>query len=146
MCVTKTEDASMDAQTLVLDFDATSQDRWRDDGGPVDSLMEETLVPALLYPLYLIANDTGVLVAKTRGKFCIMLFHRKQFADRHIAEAAGLRSSTPFYPLAIQNADAFREGLESLPADINCAVWDATFAPSTFVYMEMNDLLQAIAE
>ncbi len=136
----------MDVQTPVLDFDATSRDRWRDDGGSVDSLMEETLDTELLYPLYLIANDTGVLVAKTRDKFCIMLFHRKQFADHHIAEAADLSSRTPYYPLAIPNADAFREGLKSLPADINCAIWDATFAPSTFVYMEMSDLLQAIAD
>jgi hypothetical protein len=97
--------------------------------------------PALRYPLYVIANDKGVLVAKSSGKDCVLLFHRKELAERHISEATLIRG---LYPLAIPNAEAFREGLESLPADISCAIWDVTVAPGAFVYMGMNEIFLAL--
>jgi hypothetical protein len=95
----------------------------------------------LCYPLFLIANDKGVLVANSGGKDCVLLFHRKEFAERHIAET---KVNGRLSPLAIPSAEAFREGLNSLPPDITCAIWDATIAPGTFVYMEMNELLFAL--
>lgn len=96
---------------------------------------------ALCYPLYLIANDKGVLVANSSGKDCVLLFHRKELAERHIVEAQWIG---PLYPLEIPNAEAFREGLESLPADVTCAIWDATVVPCAFVYMEMDQLFLAL--
>jgi hypothetical protein len=96
---------------------------------------------SLRYPLYLIANDKGVLVANTRGKDCVMLFHRKETAERHIAEA---QVNGPLYPLAIPSAEAFRQGLESLPADVTCAIWDATVEPCDFVYMDLDQLFVAL--
>ena len=101
------------------------EDRWCDDGGkgrPSDSSM----IPALRYPLYLIANDQGVLVTSAGGQDCVLLFHRLELAQRHIAEA---KLSGPLHPLVIPDADAFREGLESLPPSIRGAIWDATIVP-----------------
>jgi hypothetical protein len=141
-CVMKTSDAPSNTQSSLLGFDAASrEDRWRDDGGQGELYEEEPLSTALRYPLYLIANDKGVLVANSSGKDCVLLFHRKELAERHIAE---VKVMGQLYPLAVPNAEAFRQGLESLPADINCAIWDATVAPGTFVYMGMNDLFRAI--
>jgi len=96
---------------------------------------------ALRYPLYLIASDKGVLVASSSGNDCVLLFHRREFAERHIAEGKMIEG---LWPLAIPNAEAFREGLESMPADITCAIWDVTVAPGTFVYMGMKELFRAI--
>jgi hypothetical protein len=96
---------------------------------------------ALRYPLYLIANDNGVLVASTGGKDCVLLFHQLELAQRHIAEA---KMTGPLYPLAIPDADAFREGLESLPPSIRCAIWDATVVPRSFFYMDLVDLFMAL--
>ncbi len=36
----------------------------------------EFMNQALRYPLYLIANDQGVLVASTGGKDCVLLFQQ----------------------------------------------------------------------
>ena len=137
-------DVLSSARSSMFDVDATScDDRWRDDGGQGEFDEEEPLIPALRYPLYLIANDEGVLVASSSGKDCILLFHRKDLAERHIVEA---RLVGRLYPLAIPNAEAFREGLESLPADIACAIWDATVVPRTFVYMGLDELFLALAD
>jgi hypothetical protein len=141
----KTSDASPNPQPLMLDFDAASyEDRWQDDGGQIKSQEEETPNPTLRYPLYLIANDKGVLVANTNGKDCVLLFHRKELAERHIAEADSLAATTGLYPLAIPNAETFRDGLASLPADITCAIWDATVVPRAFVYMDLDKLFVAL--
>jgi hypothetical protein len=102
--------------------------------------------PPLRYPVYLIANAKGVLVGNANGKDCVLLFHRKELAVRHIADTEALGATTPLYPLAIPDAEAFRQGLESLPADITCAIWDATVVPCTFVYMELDELLLVLEE
>jgi hypothetical protein len=60
--------------------------------------------------------------------------HRLELAERHIAESKAI---DPLYPLEIPNADAFRRGLESLPAYITCAIWDATVVPRAFVYVDL---------
>jgi hypothetical protein len=146
-CVMETSVAPSIHQPSISDFDAAScEDRWRDDGGQGELYEEEPLSSALRYPLYLIANNKGVLVSNSSGKDCVLLFHRKEFAERHIAETKAIGATVPLYPLAVPDADAFREGLESLPADITCAIWDATVAPGTFVYMEMDDLFRSLVE
>lgn len=99
------------------------------------------MTSALRYPLYVIANDKGVLIARLDGKSCVLLFHRRELAERHIAEA---KIIGPLYPLAIPNAEAFRQGLESLPSDITCAIWDATVSPGTFAHMDLVDLFMAL--
>jgi hypothetical protein len=133
-----------DRGPMMLDFDMASEGRWLDDGGQVESRKEEPLISALHYPLYLIANDKGVLVANSAGRDCVMLFHHKETAERHIAEATVIERLHPLYPLAIPNADAFRQGLKSLPADISCAIWDATVVPSAFVYTDLDELFLAL--
>src|SRR6476659_3114281 len=95
----ETSDTPISARSSIFDFDAASRaDRWRDDGGQGELVEEEALRSALRYPLYLIANDNGVLVANTGGKDCVLLFHRKELAERHIAEANVIDR---LYPLAI---------------------------------------------
>jgi hypothetical protein len=84
------------------------------------------------------------LVAHTVGKDCVMLFHSKELAERHIVEAYIIGRLHPLYPLAIPSADAFRQGLESLPTHVTCATWDATVAPQVFLYMEMGELFTAL--
>ena len=139
-----TSGAFSSKQSSIFDCGAAAcDDRWRDDGGRGELHEEEPLSPALRYPLYLIANDEGVLVSNSSGKDCVLLFHRKEFAERHIAEAKVIG---PLYPLAIPNADAFREGLESLPAEITCAIWDATVVPRAFVHMDMVELFLALED
>ena len=101
---------------------------------------------ALRYPLYLIANNEGVLVAKTDGKDCILLFHRKEFAERHIAESQAMGKLKCLLPLAVPDADAFRQGLESLPAGVTCAIWDMPAAPGAFVHLAMDELLQTLED
>ncbi len=96
---------------------------------------------SLRYPLYLLANDRGVLVANASGNDCVLLFHSKELAERHLVGAKVIRG---LYPLAIPDAEAFREGLESLPLEITCAIWDVTTAPGAFVYMGMSELLLAL--
>lgn len=120
---------------------SSSEDRWLDDGGQGEVYEEEPVDSALRYPLYVIANDLGVLVSNVSGKDCVLLFHRKEFAERHIAQAM---LAGPLYPLAISDADAFRQGLESLPPEINCAIWDATVVPREFIYIEVVDLFRAL--
>jgi hypothetical protein len=137
-----TSDALSSVQLSMLGGGAASdEDRWHDDGGQGELYEEKPLNRALRYPLYLIANDKGVLVAKTDGKDCVLLFHRKELAERHIAEAKVIG---PLYPLAIPSAETFRQGLESLPTDITCAIWDATIVPRAFVYMGMDELFLAL--
>ena len=129
-------------QSSRFDFGETSsEDRSRDDGGQGKTYEEKCLSDELHYPLYLIANDHGVLVSNSSGKDCVLLFHRKELAERHIVEAKLLGR---LYPLAIPDADSFREGLESLPREITCAIWDATVVPHGFIYMEMVDLFLAL--
>jgi hypothetical protein len=129
-------------QSPRCDFaDPSSEDRWREDGGQGKTHEEKCLIAELRYPLYLIANDHGVLVSTSGGKDCVLLFHRKELAERHILEAELLGR---LYPLAIRSKDAFREGLESLPREITCAVWDATVVPHGFIYMDMADLFLAL--
>lgn len=145
-CAIIARDVSTIRRLSKREFDAVSEDRWRDDGGQGDMMESAAMRPAMRYPLYLIANDKGVLVANTHGKDCVLLFHSKQLAERHIAENTETQTTMLLYPLAVPDADAFRQGLESLPDSIHCAIWDATVAPGTFVYMEMHDLLHAIED
>jgi hypothetical protein len=137
----------LSAQSSLLDFDTVAvEDGWCDDGGPCETCEEELLIPNLRYPLYLIANDKGVLVVNKNGKDCVLLFHRKELAERHIAEANAIGTSLLLYPLAVPDADAFRQGLKSLPADITCAIWDATIVSHDFAHVGMNELYRAIDE
>ncbi len=127
----------------MIDFDATSDDRWRDDGGHVASHREEALGSTIRYPLYVIQNDRGVLIAHSSTKECILLFHRKELAERHIAAAKFVGH---LFPLAIPDAEHFREGLEGLPASVTCAIWDATSLPGTFAYVGVTELLRTIGD
>jgi hypothetical protein len=100
--------------------------------------------PKLRYPLYVIANRDGVLVVNHDGDDCILLFHSQPLAQRHIDETKTIGATASLVPLAIPHAAALREGLESLPSDITCAIWDATLMPHRFVRMGIDELLEAL--
>jgi hypothetical protein len=97
----------------------------------------------LRFPVYVLANGDGVLVVHNDGDDCVLLFHDKVHAMRHIEETKSLGSPLVVYPLAVPDAEALRHGLESLPADITCAIWDATLDAGAFVSVGIHELLGA---
>jgi hypothetical protein len=100
---------------------------------------------SLRYPIYVIANHEGVLVVNKDGQDCVLLFHAIELAQRHIDQNRAMATKTTLYPLAVPNAEALREGLQSLPAEITCAVWDATGIQGNFVQMGVDELLRAVS-
>ena len=98
---------------------------------------------ALPYPVYVIASRDGVKVAMTEGKECILLFHTKDLADQHVEK---IKSSQPLlgalHSLAVPNAEALADGLESLPANVTCVVWDPTGTPAGFSHVAVDELLR----
>ncbi len=127
----------------MLDLDTTSDDRWRDDGGHAASRREDALSSTIRYPVYVIHNDRGILIAHSSSKECVLLFHRKELAERHIAAANVVGRLSP---LAVPDAESLREGLAGLPASVTCAIWDATGLPGTFSYVRVSELLRAIGD
>ena len=95
----------------------------------------------LHFPVFVLASSEGVLIVNHEGHDCILLFHDWAHALRHIAETKSLGSKLTINPLAIPDADAFRQGLESLPSDITCAIWDATLEPGGFVSVGIHEVL-----
>src|SRR4249920_2119454 len=85
------------------------------------------------FPVYVIASQDGIVVVKTDGKECILLFHASDLAHQQIKR---IQVSHPdlgaLRALLVPDADALRIGLESLPPDITCAVWDPTGTPGGF--------------
>ena len=98
----------------------------------------------LRYPVFVIANQQGVLVAHESGNDCILLFHSKDVAELHIQQVAASGAEVPLYPLEIADADALRAGLASLPPDITCAIWDATATARKFVHTAIDELFDAL--
>ena len=98
---------------------------------------------ALHYPVYVIASRDGIVVVKTDGNDCILLFHAKDLADQHVEK---IKSSQPLlgplHSLAVPNAEALADGLESLPTDVTCAVWDPTGTPAGFSHVAVDELLR----
>jgi hypothetical protein len=97
----------------------------------------------LRFPVYVLANGDGVLVINNGDHDCVLLFHDRARALRHIEETRSLGSTMVVYPLAVPDAEALRQGLESLPPDINCAIWDATLEHGEFVSIGLHELLGA---
>jgi hypothetical protein len=100
----------------------------------------------LNYPVYVIANDEGVLVVNNDGKDCILLFRDRTHAERHIRQAQEIGSKLQVYPLAIPDARALRDGIVSLPPDITCAIWDANLAAGAFVQVAIQEVFQAAVQ
>jgi hypothetical protein len=101
---------------------------------------------SLRYPVYVIASRDGVVVVKTDGKDCIMLFHAKDPAEQQIEK---IQSAHPLlgslHALPVPNSEALREGLKELPLDVTCAVWDPTGTPAEFNHVCLDDLLLALS-
>jgi hypothetical protein len=96
---------------------------------------------SLHYPVYVIASCDGVVVVNTNGKDCILLFHAKDFAEQHIKKIQSSRQLLgSLHAMPVPDADALRDGLEGLPADVNCAVWDPTGPSAGFVHIAIDDL------
>ena len=98
---------------------------------------------SLCYPVYVVASHDGVVVVKTDGKDCIMLFHARDLAERQIEK---IQSSHPLlgslHALAVPNVKVLRDGLKGLPADVTCAVWDPTGTPAGFAHVAIDELLR----
>jgi hypothetical protein len=95
----------------------------------------------LRFPVYVLANSEGVLVVNNDGDDCVLLFHDETQAVRHIEETRSLGAKMVVYPLPIPDAESLRQGLESLPSEITCAIWDATLESGEFVSVGIHELL-----
>ncbi len=98
---------------------------------------------ALRYPIYVIANQEGVLVVKVDDEECVLLFHDRELAQRHIYANPGIATGATLRPLAVPDAESFEEGLRGLPANVTCAVWDAG-AQRGFIHIGVDELLLAL--
>ena len=98
----------------------------------------------IAFPIFVIGNADGVLVLTSDGNDCILLFHDRQHADRHISEARKIGSDLPMFPLAIPDAVALREGIGTLPADVTCAIWDATLSGGSFTHVGVDEILESV--
>ena len=94
------------------------------------------------YPIYVIASRDGVVVVNTNGQECILLFHARELAERQIAM---IQTSHPglgvLHALPVPDAQALREGLRSLPENVNCAVWDPQGTPMGFTHVGVDELM-----
>ena len=97
----------------------------------------------LRYPVYLVASADGVVVVRSEGSDCIMLFHSRKPAER---ETERIQASHPLLGpltvLPVPSRETLRDGLRGLPFDIKCVVWDPTGAPATRV--SLDDLLRSL--
>lgn len=94
------------------------------------------------YPVYVIANYDGVLVVNNDGEDCLLLFRDRAHAERHIQETKSMGSKLEVYPLAVPDAESFRHGIESLPPDVRCAIWDANLDHGEFVHVDIEEVLR----
>jgi hypothetical protein len=96
------------------------------------------------FPVFILATRDGVVVANTGDRDCFMLFHAKDLAEQEIAK---IQRSHPnlglLHALSVPNAQALRNGLKSLPADVVCAVWDPQATPAGFAYIGIDELIRA---
>jgi hypothetical protein len=98
------------------------------------------------YPVYVVASSDGVVVVATDGKDCILLFHARDIAEQQIARIQASHPRLgPLHALPIPNEQALREGLQDLPQNVTCAVWDATGPSTGFQHICLRDLLIALA-
>ena len=95
----------------------------------------------IVYPIYLIASTDGVLIVSLEGKDCILLFQDRAHAERHIRELNTAGCELSLHALGAANAEEFEEGIRGLPADITCAVWDASLSEGNFAHVPICDLL-----
>ena len=99
---------------------------------------------ALRFPVYILASQDGVVVVSSEGKDCIMLFHERGLAERQSQQIQSAHQHLGrLRPLAVPNAAALREGLQSLPPDVTCAVWDQTAAVGRFNHIGIDEILRA---
>lgn len=104
------------------------------------------MATALSYPVYVIASRDGVVVVKTDGKDCILLFHSRELAEQQIDKIQASHPSLgSLHALPVPDGQALRDGLKNLPPDITCAVWDATGTPARFNHICFDDLLVALS-
>jgi hypothetical protein len=103
-----------------------------------------SLVPLTLrYPIYIIANRDGVVAMNISSKDCILLFPARSLAEEQIKKIRLSRPQLgPLHALPVFSVEALREGLESLPKDVSCAIWDPTGRPSGFVHVAVGEVLR----
>jgi hypothetical protein len=95
------------------------------------------------FPVYAIASTEGVLVLTIDGKQCVLLFETWELTKAHIEHVHDLGFSA-LQVLKIPDAQSLREGLETLPSDVCCALFDTGKSPEEFEYVAIGDLLQMI--
>jgi hypothetical protein len=98
------------------------------------------------YPVYVLANHDGVLVVNNDGEDCLLLFRDLMHAERHIQETKSIGSKLEVYPLPVPDAESFRHGIESLPADVRCAIWDAALHDGEFVHVDIDEVLRGVQQ
>lgn len=97
----------------------------------------------LSFPVFLIGSIDGVVVVKTDDGECIMLFHSKELAEEQIQK---IERSHPqlgtLRALEVTSAALLAEGLQGLPSDVTCAVWDPTGGVGAFTHLSVDELLR----
>jgi hypothetical protein len=99
---------------------------------------------SLRFPVFLIGSVDGVVVVKTDEGECIMLFHSKQLAEDQIQKIGRSHPQLGIlYALEVTSAELLADGLRELPADVTCAVWDATAGIGGFTHVSVEELLRS---
>src|SRR5262245_48999553 len=97
----------------------------------------------LHYPVFVIASRDGVVAVKSEGLDCVMLFHDRATAEQQIRQIEVAQPQVGrLQALPIRDAESLKEGLESLPRDVPCVVWDLTGRPDRCDRMAVADLLR----
>ena len=98
----------------------------------------------LRFPIFLIASADGVTVIITEDGECIMLFHTKELAMTKIEKLAISHPQlSALQALEVPSARSLAEGLQELPADVTCAVWDPTEPAAGFVHVSVDELIRS---
>lgn len=97
----------------------------------------------LTYPIYVIANQDGALVLHSHGEDCVLLFHSRELAQWHIMHNPRFAMRPALHALAVPDVRALRDGLQQLPAEVTCAMWDADTGASP-IHTGVEELLHAL--
>ena len=100
----------------------------------------------LRFPVYVIANKDGILVATIDGRDCVLMFDSEELAANHIATNDALGGITIPYPVELPDLNALRQCIQCLPPNITCALWDGSNQPDRFRAIGLGDLIHALSE
>lgn len=97
----------------------------------------------LRFPVFLIASDDGVVVVKTDGNECIMLFHTKELAQQQLKKIELSHPQfAPLDALEVTSPAGLTQGLKDLPPEVTCAVWDPMGQSAGVAHVSVDELIR----